>query len=270
MGQFEALLLRVVVRLCLEALPGTCCEVASELWKKPGGGLFVVGDSRSRSSEEKAGAVPLRGPSDPSDHWRAPPTRLHSSGWRPVRPRVVRVRARRLYENSYEFDPTHKIWLATNHKPVVHGTDPAIWSRLKLIPFEVSFEGREDKELKQALQPELPGILAWAVEGCLSWQREGLDFPESVVNATAEYRRESDQVGRFTEECCVVGESLTARARPLYTAYKRWAEVAGEGVLTETAFGIRLRDRFRKKHSDIGTCYLGVGLKNEPTASDEY
>lgn len=177
-----------------------------------------------------------------------------------------RVRARRLYENSYEFDPTHKIWLATNHKPTVRGTDPAIWSRLKLIPFEVSFEGREDKALKQALHAELPGILAWAVQGCLSWQREGLDFPESVVSATAEYRRESDQVGRFTEECCVVGESLTARARQLYACYKGWAESVGEEVLTETAFGVRFGDRFGKKHFVAGTSYVGVGLKDESTA----
>jgi putative DNA primase/helicase len=117
-----------------------------------------------------------------------------------------RVRARRLYENSYEFDPTHKIWLATNHKPVIRGTDSAIWSRLKLIPFEVSFEGREDKTLKQALLRELPGILAWALEGCRLWQKEGLSFPESVINATGEYRRDSDHVGRFIEECCAVGQ----------------------------------------------------------------
>src|ERR1035438_4193529 len=80
------------------------------------------------------------------------------------------VRARRLYENSYEFDPTWKIWLATNYKPVVRGTDPAIWSRIRLLPFDVSFEGREDKTLKTALLAELPGIVNWAVEGCLRWQ----------------------------------------------------------------------------------------------------
>ena len=139
-----------------------------------------------------------------------------------------RVRARRLYENSYEFDPTHKVWLATNHKPVIRGTDPAIWSRLKLVPFEVSFEGREDKTLKQALLCELPGILAWALEGCRLWQKEGLSFPESVVNATSEYRRDSDQVRRFIEECCTVGQFAQVKARTLYGAYRKWAEQTGE------------------------------------------
>src|ERR1039458_5355848 len=106
------------------------------------------------------------------------------------------VRARRIYENSFEFQPTHKIWLASNHKPAVRGTDAAIWSRIKLIPFAVSFEGREDRGLKDALREELPGILAWSVQGCVLWQKDGLQFPETVTKATEEYRAENDQVGR--------------------------------------------------------------------------
>lgn len=172
------------------------------------------------------------------------------------------VRARRLYENSYEFEPTHKIWLATNHKPIIHGTDTAIWSRIKLIPFEVSFEGREDRTLKGALLEELPGILAWAAKGCLEWQAHGLEFPESVLRATAEYRNESDQIGRFTEECCIVGEYATARGGQLYAAYRRWAEAGGEDVLTQTAFGRRLVERgIQKGHSNKGAVYNGIGLR---------
>lgn len=174
-----------------------------------------------------------------------------------------RVRARRLYENSYEFDPTHKIWLATNHKPIVRGTDPAFWSRIKLIPFEVSFEGRQDKTLKQTLLDELPGILAWAVRGCIEWQRKGLDFPESVVRATQEYRDESDQLARFIQDCCLVGDFAQAKARPLYGAYRKWAEEAGEGVLSETAFGIRVGARFGKVKKDTGSFYIGIGLIGE-------
>ena len=174
-----------------------------------------------------------------------------------------RVRARLLYENSYEFDPAHKIWLATNHKPVVRGTDPAFWSRIKLIPFEVSFEGREDRTLKQTLLDELPGILAWAVEGCIQWQREGLNFPESVVRATQEYRHESDQVARFVQDCCVVGDFAQAKARPLYGAYRKWAEESGEAILSETAFGSRVGERFRKVHKETGGMYTGIGLRAE-------
>lgn len=174
-----------------------------------------------------------------------------------------RVRARRLYENSYEFDPTHKIWLATNHKPIVRGTDPAFWSRIKLIPFEISFEGREDRTLKQTLLDESPGILAWAVKGCIEWQREGLNFPESVVRATQDYRHESDQVACFIWDCCVVGDFAQAKARPLYGAYRVWAEEAGEGILSETAFGSRVGERFGKVHKDTGWVYTGIGLRVE-------
>jgi putative DNA primase/helicase len=174
-----------------------------------------------------------------------------------------RIRARRLYENSSEFDPTHKIWLATNHKPEIRGTDPAIWSRIKLIPFEVSFEGLEDKTLKQTLLDELPGILAWAVKGCTEWQRKGLKFPESVVRATQEYRDESDQVGRFIQDCCVVGGLAQAKARSLYRAYQKWAEDAGEEVLSETAFGTRLSGRFGKVKKETGSWYTGIGLSVE-------
>jgi putative DNA primase/helicase len=172
-----------------------------------------------------------------------------------------KVRARRLYENSYEFEPTHKLWLATNHKPIIRGTDSAIWSRIKLIPFEVSFEGREDRGLKAALLEELPGILAWAVKGCLEWQRHGLEFPESVVKATLEYRDESDHVGRFIQERCVVEEGFSARGSDLYNAYRKWFESGGEEALTQTAFGLRLTERgMKKERGSAGMKYFGIGL----------
>ncbi len=175
-----------------------------------------------------------------------------------------RVRARKLHENSYEFDPTWKIWLASNYKPTIRGTDPAIWSRIRLIPFDVSFEGREDRTLKAALLDELPGVLAWAVEGCLHWQAEGLPSPDSVMKATGDYRSESDQVGRFIDDRCVVGERVSALGRNLYAAYKTWVEQTGErDSLTETAFGKRLTDghHFEKKHTDRGNLYFGIGLR---------
>jgi putative DNA primase/helicase len=110
---------------------------------------------------------------------------------------------------------------------------------------------------------ELPGIVTWAVEGCLRWQEEGLDIPEAVTNATREYRVESDQVGRFIAECCVLGDGFTARARPLYITYKKWAEDAGErNVATEVSFSTQMGDRgFRKDRKEAGYLYLGVGLR---------
>ena len=140
-----------------------------------------------------------------------------------------RVRARKLYENSTEFDPTFKIWLATNYKPEVRGTDAAIWSRIKTVPFDVSFEGREDKSLKKELLREAPGIMAWAVRGCMRWQKTGLGFPRSVVEATQEYRADSDQVGRFVAERCVKSPNGRARAAALYEAYRDQSSIGSAG-----------------------------------------
>jgi len=177
-----------------------------------------------------------------------------------------RVSARRLYENSFEFEPTHKIWLATNHKPRIRGADDGIWSRIKLIPFEVSFEGREDKGLKEELKNELPGILAWAVRGCSRWQEIGLRFPESVRNATAEYRSESDQVGLFLAAECDLDAPPTSRVRAsaLFSAYKAWCDRNGEEKMTGTAFGLRLTERrLPKKSTSKGVVYIGITLKSE-------
>ena len=175
-----------------------------------------------------------------------------------------KVRARRLYENSWEFTPTHKIWLATNHKPRVRGTDPAIWSRIKLVPFDVSFEGHEDRNLKDALGDEREGILAWCVAGCLAYLRDGLAFPESVTAATAEYRHESDQAARFAEECGVVGEYSRARFRDLYGALKKWCEENDETPISSTAFGRRLVERgFKKIKERTGVVYTGIGLRDD-------
>lgn len=176
-----------------------------------------------------------------------------------------RVRARRLYENSTEFDPTFKLWFATNHKPQIKGTDRAIWSRIKLIPFRVSFEGREDRGLKKALLEETPGILAWAVRGCLRWQKYGLKSPKTVVQATEEYRAESDQVGRFIDECCTVSrtrDSQDVRARELYGQYRCWCEGNGEKSMTNTAFGLRLQQRkLTKRKTNKGFIYNGIKLR---------
>ena len=147
----------------------------------------------------------------------------------------------------------------------IRGTDPAIWSRIKLIPFDVSFEGHEDKDLKGTLTGELAGILTWAVEGCLQFQRDGLAFPKSVKEAAAEYRQESDPVGRFIEERCVVVEYAQARARNLYMAYKAWADDTGERSMSATAFGRRLVERgLQKRKDEKGIHYFGIGFRPDP------
>ncbi|MER3439246.1 MAG: hypothetical protein C4346_17575, partial [Chloroflexota bacterium] len=173
------------------------------------------------------------------------------------------VKARRMREDFWEFWPTHHLWLATNHKPVVRGTDIGIWSRIKLIPFTVCFEGREEKDLRERLCAELPGILRWAVEGCLEWQRVGLGVPDEVRSATEEYRAEQDVLAAFFQDRCVLGPQMRVAARALYHAYLAWCEENGEKAESQTAFGIRLRERGFVQHKGTGGTrqWIGIGLR---------
>src|SRR5215208_777870 len=133
-----------------------------------------------------------------------------------------KVRARRMRQDFWQFDPTHKVFMAVNHKPEVRGTDTAIWRRLRLIPFEQTIPPAEqDKKLPQKLEAELPGILAWCVEGCLEWQREGLQAPEEVRKATAGYRSEMDVIGAFLQDECEIGHEFR---ESFTTVYKRYEE----------------------------------------------
>lgn len=154
------------------------------------------------------------------------------------------VAARYLYTETFEFQPAFKLWLAANHRPIIRGTDFAIWRRIRLIPFTVQIPAEEqDRGLKDALRAELPGILAWAVAGCLLWQRNGLGTPLEVSAATDQYRRESDTLGAFLEDCCELGETHAEPASELYAAYKKWASEGGEYELPQTRFGRELEER---------------------------
>ena len=172
------------------------------------------------------------------------------------------ISARFMRGEWFDFKPEFKCFLATNHKPAIRGTDHAIWRRIRLVPFTVRIPTeKQDKHLAEKLLRELPGVLSFAVQGCLDWQRDGLRPPVEVTRATAEYRDENDQVGHFIGECCATGEYFQFKARPLYQEYRRWATEVGEDLLTETAFARRLADRgFEKKRGRSGNVYLGIGL----------
>ena len=173
------------------------------------------------------------------------------------------IAARFLYGEHFEFKPEFKLVLVTNHRPKVDGDDDAIWRRLRLIPFEQSFEGREDKALGEKLEAELPGILAWAVRGCLEWRAEGLGEAAAVTRATAEYRADEDVLGGFlAERCAMAGEVPKQELRAAYEAY--CAEL-GEEPLRANVLGKRLAKRGVKsaKRGQAGqaSVYKGVSLR---------
>lgn len=135
------------------------------------------------------------------------------------------MRARNLYGDFFEFQPKAKIWLSTNHKPAVKGEDEGIWRRIHLIPFtECISDGELDRDLPWKLRQELPGILAWAVRGCLDWRRHGLQVPRVVIDATLEYRREESVLARFVDDVCVSSPRATVAKKALYEAYTAWCD----------------------------------------------
>lgn len=175
-----------------------------------------------------------------------------------------KLKARFMRQDFFEFEPTHKLWLATNHKPVIRGTDHAIWRRLKLIPFAVTIpEEEQDPHLVDKLRGELPGILAWAVEGCLEWQRQGLGVPDEVRRATEAYRAEMDVIAGFLADCCVVAPTAKAAGKDLYQAYVAWCEENGERPEPQRAFGMRLAERGFQRYRANGIWWRGIGLGDE-------
>ena len=155
-----------------------------------------------------------------------------------------RITAAYKYKDPFEFDPTHKLWLYGNGKPQITGTDEGIWRRVKYIPFEVVIpEAERDPHLSEKLTAELPGILAWAVAGCLDWQRGGLREPDKVRAATAAYREEQDVLAAFLTDCCIDGAAYQVTATDLYTAYKAWCEETGVKPESQRRLAPRLRER---------------------------
>jgi putative DNA primase/helicase len=171
------------------------------------------------------------------------------------------IRARRMREDFWEFQPTHKFWLAANHKPVIRGTDDAIWRRPRLIPFTVKIpDEKKDRTLADRLKAELPGILRWAIEGCLMWHTDGLRDPPEVMAAGKAYRDEMDTVGQFLSECCTVMSDhpeVRTQSQALYEAFCAYAGT----ILTQTMFSLRLKERgFTTKSSHGRAYWQGIGL----------
>ena len=154
------------------------------------------------------------------------------------------ISVRPLYRNGFSFQPTHKLWLAFNHKPLIADDSPAMWERVKLIPFERRFtDGQADKGLKDRLKQEASGILNWAIQGCLLWRQEGLRAPAAVERATAQYKEESDVLAPFLEDCCIRDAEAAVTSGDLWTAYQTWAKGTYQKPLARNLFGEHLKRR---------------------------
>jgi putative DNA primase/helicase len=196
------------------------------------------------------------------------------------------IRARRMREDFWEFLPTHKTVLITNHRPRVAGTDEGIWRRLRLIPFTSTFwdpadphkdaadlpeSHRQDKRLGEKLAAEREGILGWLVKGCLDWQRDGLAVPQKVRVATTEYRGGEDMLAQWIEENCITGNTtLRAKASSLYAHFRSWYERSGEAeLMSQTSFGTALSERGFERDKVGGSIWrLGIALAQSADSGD--
>ncbi len=177
------------------------------------------------------------------------------------------VTARFLYAEEFDFIPQFKLWLCTNNLPVIRGIDNAIWRRIMYVRFLLNLEPEQrDGDLPDKLWAEAPGILAWTVRGCLSWLGMGLDPPQEVIEATAEYRANMDVLAGFIETKCFVAPEFSASTASLYQAYQEWAEEQGipeKQRLKHKSFGSILGKKgFQSKKAGGGVrTWCGLGLR---------
>jgi P4 family phage/plasmid primase-like protien len=179
------------------------------------------------------------------------------------------VRARFMRQDFFEYTPQFKLVIVGNHKPALRYVDEAMRRRIHLVPFIVTIPSDErDKELFEKLKPEWPGILRWAVEGCLEWQKIGLAPPPTIIAATDEYLVEEDALARWIEECCVTGNHLWGIGAKLWSSWKAWSEANNEWTGTRKSFAQELKQRgFEPDKSQEVRGHKGIDLK--PTGEHE-
>ena len=179
------------------------------------------------------------------------------------------ITARFLHQEFFEFWPEFKIWLSTNYRPVIRGTDNAIWDRIRLIPFNFRIpDERKIKNYENVLLTEGSGILRWMVEGCLAWQKNKLGMPKAVKDACEKYKKDSDVLGDFIGQCCLIDPVMTAGVTELHEAF-----VAFSGSkMTRRAFGQAMRDRGHGEPVPKGKSrrmtFIGIGLIEKKKAAD--
>jgi putative DNA primase/helicase len=177
------------------------------------------------------------------------------------------IRTAKIYQDDFEFKPTFKIWLSTNHELGIRGTDDGIWRRPRRVNFDVVVPmAKRDLQLGAKLQAEMSGILNWALAGLKSYQAIGsLKPPKAVEDATEAYRRSQSLAERFIDERCIRARDKESEATALYGEFQSWSRAVGETVLSQKRFGGEMKKLFSCNRSTAGISkgryiYVGVGL----------
>jgi putative DNA primase/helicase len=178
-----------------------------------------------------------------------------------------KIAARFMRCDFFEFIPEFKLVIAGNHKPGLRSVDEAIRRRLHLVPFTITIpEEERDPRLIEKLKAEFPGILAWAIQGCLEWQHHGLNPPAIVRNATADYLAGEDAIGRWLEDDCTSEEVCWTSGAALFLDYRSWCERAGERPTSPKRLTQALEGRgFVQKRTSSARGFSGIGLRGGMT-----
>ena len=173
-----------------------------------------------------------------------------------------RLKARRMREDFWHFEPSHTFTMLTNHKPVVTGQDEGIWRRLRLVPWDVVIPSEErDDRLGDRLRLESDHVLSWLVRGYQAWREHGFADPDQVTAATAAYRADSDALGRFLDQHCITGPNFHVRSSELFAVWAKWCATEGIESGSNKAFTESLQNRgFDTKRSRAGVTWTGLGL----------
>jgi phage/plasmid-associated DNA primase len=177
------------------------------------------------------------------------------------------ITARHIRQDFFTFDPQFTLIVAGNHKPSFKGVDEAIRRRVNLVPFLQNIpEAERDKELPEKLKAEWPAILRWMIDGCLEWQKYGLNSPKSVRKASDDYLAAEDVLGQWLEERCVISAKIDfTRSSILYSDWRTWCERGGLPPGSSKAFSQRLSERgLEHDRKTAGAGFVGIGLRAEP------
>jgi putative DNA primase/helicase len=172
--------------------------------------------------------------------------------------------ARELYQNFQEFLPLFKLWLVGNDRPRVRATDYAMWRRLRVIPFGIRIPKDDvDRKLPEKLRAELPGILAWAIAGCLQWQREGLEEPAAVLEAARQWRRDADHVKRFFTEKIALTPNVDTSAATMHNEFLGWCKQNGEAPMSAADLKTQLTEKcdMTHKRTKVGSMWVDVTIR---------
>lgn len=170
----------------------------------------------------------------------------------------------RKYGHPFTYKPQFKLWLTTNNLPKVDDDSYGFWRRIVIIPFDAKFEGdSKDEFLEDKLTAELPGILAWAIQGAHIWFEQRLGTPDHLLLKVVQYRDSQDEVEAFIQEACARKANLECQAAVLYLGYCRWCQESGRKPMSNNQFGRKLGAKFGFHHSVGGKVYEGLNIRLE-------